>query len=126
MPNAGSITKQVYPKNSAHILAKQNIQCGAPRTKWDAVHLASCKEKKIEVDWAYQQNATDIHSKSSHALGTAGNRRKGRPKETRRRSVEQEMNALGWSWGHIAKLAADRPRWRSSVSALCESTPEED
>ena len=55
----------------------------------------------------------------------AGNRR-GRPKETWRRSMEREMKALGWSWGQVAKLAADRPRWRSSVSALCASTHEED
>ena len=54
-----------------------------------------------------------------------GNRRRGRPKETWRRSVEREMKALGWSWGQVAKLAADRPRWRSSVSALCASTHEE-
>ena len=56
----------------------------------------------------------------------AGNRRRGRPKETLRRSVEREMKALGWSWGQVAKLAADRTRWRSSVSALCASTHEED
>ena len=35
------------------------------------------------------------------------------------------MKALGWSWGQVAKLAADRSRWRSSVSALCASTHEE-
>ena len=56
----------------------------------------------------------------------AGNRRRGRPKETRRRSVEREMKAVGWSWGQVAKLAADRIRWRSSVSALCASTHEKD
>ena len=56
----------------------------------------------------------------------AGSRRRGRPKETWRRSVEREMKALGWSWGQVAKLAADRPRWHSSVSALCASTHEED
>ena len=55
----------------------------------------------------------------------AGNRRRGRPKETWRRSVERDMKALGWSWGQVAKLAADRTRWRSSVSALCASTHEE-
>ena len=59
-------------------------------------------------------------------LTPAGNRRRGRPKETWRRYVEREMKALGWSWGQVAKLAADRPRWRSSVSALCASTHEED
>ena len=55
-----------------------------------------------------------------------GNRRRGRPNEMWRRPVEREMKALGWSWGQVAKLAADSPRWRSSVSALCASTHEED
>ena len=43
-----------------------------------------------------------------------------------RRSVEREMKAIGWSWGQVANLAADRPRRRSSVSALCASMHEED
>ena len=45
---------------------------------------------------------------------TAGNRRRERPKETRRRSVEREMKALGWCWGQVANLAGNRTRWRSS------------
>ena len=56
----------------------------------------------------------------------AGNRRRGRPKETWRRSVDREMKALGWSLGQVAKLAADRTRWHPAVSALCASTHEED
>ena len=34
----------------------------------DGAHLVRSKEKKMEVDWPCQQNATDIYSKSSHAL----------------------------------------------------------
>ncbi len=86
--------------------------------------LARSKEKTMEVDWPCQQNATDIYSKSSLALDPAGNRTMGTTKETWRRSVEREMQALGWSWGQVAKLAADRTRWRSSVSALCASIHE--
>ena len=115
MPHAGSIPKQVPQKNSAHLLAKQDNQCGAPRPNWDAAHLVRSKEKKMEVDWPRKQNASDIYSKNSHALDPAGNRRRGRPKETWRRSVEREMKALGWSWGQVAKLAADRPRWRARM-----------
>ena len=29
-------------------------------------------------------------------------------------------------WGQVVELAADRPRWRSSVSVLCASTHEQD
>ena len=37
---------------------------------------ANCNKKKMEVDWACQQNTTDIHFKSSHALDPAGNDQK--------------------------------------------------
>ena len=75
--------------------------------------------------WRWIGHVNRIHSKSSYALDPR-RKQEGRPKETWRRSVEREMKALGWSWGQVAKLAADRPRWRSSVSALCASTHEED
>ena len=68
MPHAGSIPKQVPQKNSAHLLAKQDNQCGAPRPNWDAAHLVRSKEKKMEVDWPRKQNATDIYSNNSHEL----------------------------------------------------------
>ena len=32
------------------------------------------------------------------------------------------MKALGWSWGQVSKLTADRTQWSSSVSALCASS----
>ena len=54
------------------------------------------------------------------------NRRRGRPKETWKRSVGRELKDIGWRWGQVAKLAADRTRWRSLVSALCASTHEGD
>ena len=41
----------------------------ALRANWDAAHLVRVKDKKMEVDWPCQQNATDIYSQSSHALG---------------------------------------------------------
>ena len=121
-----SLQDSDHHKDSAHLLAKQDNQCGVPRPNWDAAHLVRSKEKKMEVDWPRKQNATDIYSKSSHSLDPRRKQEEGRPKETWRRSVEREMKALGWSWGQVAKLAADRPRWRSSVSALCASTHEED
>jgi hypothetical protein len=53
-------------------------------------------------------------------------RKRGRPKETWRRSVEKEMNDFGWTWGQILRLAADRLSWRSSVKALFAPKYEED
>ena len=41
-------------------MAKLNIQWVTPQTNWDAAHMVRVKEKKMEVDWQCQQNATDI------------------------------------------------------------------
>ena len=122
MPHAGSIPKQVPQKNSAHLLAKQDNQCGAPRPNWVAARLVRSKEKKMEVDWLRKQNATDIYSKNSHALDPRRKQEEG----TTKRDVENVRGARDEGSRVDAKLAADRPRWSSSVSALCASMHEED
>ena len=45
-----------------------------------------------------------------------GKRKRGRPKETWRRTVERERHALGLSsWDEAAAVAHDRPRWRTLI-----------
>ena len=48
-----------------------------------------------------------------------GQRKRGRPKETWRRTVEREMKEKGWTWGRLERVSADRHRWRALVEALC-------
>ena len=55
-----------------------------------------------------------------------GRRKRGRPKETRRRTVEKEMKDRGWTWGHLERQAADRNQWRSLAEVLCAPVNEED
>ena len=55
-----------------------------------------------------------------------GRRKRGRPKETWRRTVEREMKEQGWTWNFLERCAVDRPRWRALVSALCTTACEED
>ena len=55
-----------------------------------------------------------------------GKRKRGRSKETWRRSVEREMKEKVWSWGEVVKLAKDKQQWRSLVTALCADINEED
>ena len=52
--------------------------------------------------------------------------KRGRPKETWRRTVEREMGEQGWTWGYLERLSADRPQWRTLVAALCTTPCEED
>ena len=47
-----------------------------------------------------------------------GRRKRGRPKNTWRRTVEGEVKSLRHTWGTIQKLAQNREEWRSFVAAL--------
>ena len=55
-----------------------------------------------------------------------GKRKRGRPKETWRRTVAQEMKERGWSWNFLQIQAKDRLQWRSMVEVLCSNESEED
>ena len=48
-----------------------------------------------------------------------GNRRRGRPRQTWRRSVLDEASAAGKQWKEVKALAQNRVRWRSFIDALC-------
>lgn len=50
-----------------------------------------------------------------------GNRRRGRPRETWRRTTEREIEREGKSWSQIKVLAKNRVRWKKFVAALCSS-----
>ncbi|KAH3885520.1 hypothetical protein DPMN_009515 [Dreissena polymorpha] len=55
-----------------------------------------------------------------------GRRKRGRPKETWRRSVEKEMRKDNWSWVQVRTWSKDRVHWRALVEALCAHMREED
>ena len=82
----------------------------------------------MEVDWAYQQNATDINSKSSHALDPSRTQEEG----TTKRDVEEirgVRNKGWWSWGRDRKetLAGSRQTTMSFLGVgVMWSTLEED
>ena len=48
-----------------------------------------------------------------------GQRKRGRPNQTWRRSVHNEALGEGKSWGEVKQLARNRIRWRHFVDALC-------
>ena len=47
-----------------------------------------------------------------------GKRKCGRPKNTWMRTVEGEMKEMNNTWGTVEKMAKDRQKWRSFVTAL--------
>lgn len=48
-----------------------------------------------------------------------GKRKRGRPKQTWRRSIDAEMQDAEMTWSEVKLAAVDRQRWRTVVSALC-------
>ena len=71
----------------------------------------------------------DRNNDSNIAMSWApdGKRRRGRPKTTRLRTVENERKEAGWrSWEETRMIAADREQWKTSVKALCARRHEED
>jgi len=57
------------------------------------------------------------HPKTALTWAPEGRRRRGRPKETWRRTAERERTALGLgSWSEAAAAACDRAAWWGRVS----------
>ena len=51
-----------------------------------------------------------------------GQRYRGRPKNTWRRGVEQEMKEAGVTWGSLEAAAQDRAKWKQFVGGLCSTS----
>ncbi|XP_054282434.1 uncharacterized protein LOC128999782 [Macrosteles quadrilineatus] len=51
-----------------------------------------------------------------------GNRRRGRPRTTWRRTVEKELNSQGMTWARAKELANQRDRWRVRHFPNCVQT----
>ena len=85
--------------------AETEISIQIKRQKWNWIgHTLRKGNEAIEreaLDWNPQ-----------------GKQRRGRPKQTWRRSVHEALEE-GKSWGEVKKLARNRIRWRHFVDALC-------
>ena len=57
-------------------------------------------------------------SRQAQTWNLQGHRRRGRPRTTWRRCIEEEMKRGGYSWNGLQKLAQDRDGWRAVVGGL--------
>ena len=55
-----------------------------------------------------------------------GKRRRGRPRQTWRRTLDTELRTTNMTWGEAIHAAQDRIRWRDVVKALCPDVGEEE
>jgi hypothetical protein len=50
-----------------------------------------------------------------------GARRRGRPRKTWKKTVEEESAEMGKTWKEVKRSAKNRTRWRCFTDALCSS-----
>ena len=55
-----------------------------------------------------------------------GKRKRGRPKQTWRRTIHDELRTIGLTWEGAKRNARDRRKWRATVEALCSTRSEEE
>jgi len=86
----------------------QEIEIKIKRRKWNWIGQTLRKEagaiEKTVVDWDPQ-----------------GYRRRGRPKRTWRRTIEDEIRNTGRSWNKVKGLDGDRNVWKLFVDDLCST-----
>ena len=107
-------------------LACYQCQSAASSLRWDLnfpalVYGISTQVKRRRWRWighVLRQQTTAL-TRIALRWTPDGQRKRGRPKETWRGTVEREMKEKGWTWGRLERVSADRHRWRALVEALC-------
>jgi hypothetical protein len=59
--------------------------------------------------------------KTALDLNSQGYRRRGRPKRTWQRTIEEEIRGTGRSWSEVKGIAGDRNAWKLFMVALCST-----
>lgn len=94
-------------------------------TKQQQICLTLKKRRWTWLGHVYRMSSY-IPAKTALTWTPEGNRKRGRPKTTWRRTIEEELKNAGLTWGTAARKAQDRGVWRDLVRALCATRHEED
>jgi hypothetical protein len=65
------------------------------------------------------RKATNNITKQALEWNPQGKRKRGRPKNSWRRGIISELQAINTTWGEAKRKAQDRTRWTETVDALC-------
>ena len=89
---------------------------------YETCHQESMEDILMRRRWRWighilRKKADDITKTALHWT-PEGRRKRGRPKNTWRQTVENEMTNLHHTWGSIKRMAQDRREWRAFVAAL--------
>jgi hypothetical protein len=101
-------TDKITNKELCGITKQKPIEIQIKRRKWNCIGHTLPKEAgatgKTALDWNPQ-----------------GYSRRGRPKRTWRRTIEDEMRNTGRSWKEVKGIAGDRNAWKVFIDALCST-----
>ena len=90
------------------ITQQKSIENQIKRRKWNWIGHTLCKEigaiEKTALDW-----------------NPRGYRRRGRPRRTWRRTIEDEIRGKGRSWNEVKGIAGDSNAWKLFMDALCST-----
>jgi hypothetical protein len=64
---------------------------------------------------------TEAIEKTALDCNPHGYRRRGRPKRTWRRTIEDEIKSTRRSWNEVKGIAGDRNAWKLFMDALCST-----
>ena len=100
-----------------------------PNTISNDALLRRTEEEPIEIQikrrkWGWIGHSLrkkDSIEKEALKWNPQGCRRRGRPRASWRRTVEEELRGIGKSWADASELAQNRDKWRKIVVALCSS-----
>jgi hypothetical protein len=99
-------TDKITNEELWRITKQKPIEIQIKRRKWNWIGHALRKEagaiEKIALDWNPQ-----------------GCRRRGRPKRTWRRTIEDEIINTGRLWNEVKGIAGDHNAWKLFMDALC-------
>ena len=73
----------------------------------------------MELDGHTSRKDNESIEKTALDWNPQEDRRRGRPRQTWRRTVAEEIEKEGKTWGEVKKFAQNRTRWRCFVDALC-------
>jgi hypothetical protein len=73
----------------------------------------------MEMDWAHCKEGSGSYRKGCIILDLQGARRRGRPRKTWGRTIEEKITEMGKTWREVKAVANLRKSWRSFTGALC-------
>lgn len=87
-------------------------------TNQEPIEIQIKRRKWIWIGHTMRRNKMAI-TKQALTWNPQGKRGRGRPKNTWRRSTEQEIKKEGLTWQLLEKMAQDRRGWRRFINGLC-------